>query len=67
MEYIRVIYNVETGEQTKVAFTPEEIAEHEANMEKQAELNAIQADPVEKLKQFLVTNPDVANLLNGAK
>lgn len=58
MEYTHVITDAVTGEVTIVPFTEEEILQYQAEAE-------VEKDPVEKLKEFLLANPDVANILNA--
>lgn len=60
-----VIYystNAKTGEVTETIhyLTDEEKAEYATLISQET----LAADPVEKLKQFLATNPDVAAILN---
>ena len=59
MEYTHVITDAVTGEVTIVPFTEEEILQY------QEETTLSEKDPVEKLKEFLLANPDVANILNA--
>lgn len=59
MEYTHVITNAVTGEVTVIPFTEEEVLAY------QAEAESSEKDPVEKLKEFLLANPDVANILNA--
>jgi hypothetical protein len=59
MEYTHVITDAITGEVTVVPFTEEEVLQHQANA------IIAEKDPVEKLKEFLLANPDVANILNA--
>lgn len=63
MSYIHVIFDAETGERTEVPFTEEEIAQR---LKEEAEIAAqieLQSNPLEKLKLFISSNPDVASLL----
>ena len=58
MEYTHVITDAVTGEVTIVPFTEEEILQYQSEA-------VVEKDPVEKLKEFLLANPDVANILNA--
>lgn len=58
MEYTHVITDAITGEVTIVPFTEEEILQYQSEV-------VVEKDPVEKLKEFLLANPDVANILNA--
>lgn len=58
MEYTHVITDAVTGEVTIVPFTEEEILQYQAEA-------VVEKDPIEKLKEFLLANPDVANILNA--
>jgi hypothetical protein len=57
MDYTHVITDAVTGEVTIIPFTQEEIDAYEA-----AQVEVV-VDPIEKLKNFLEQNPDVASLL----
>ena len=61
----RIEVNVQTGEQTVVPLTADEIAESEARTaaEIAAKSAEVTVDPVAKLRNFLSANPDVAALL----
>lgn len=59
MEYTHVITDAVTGEVTVIPFTEEEVLAY------QVEAAISEKDPVEKLKEFLLANPDVANILNA--
>lgn len=56
----RIEINCQTGEQTVVPLTEEEIAEIEAREPQPA---PVAVDPVEKLRAFLADNPDVQAIL----
>lgn len=63
----RIEVNCETGEQTLVDLTPEEIAAAQAQKaawdSEQAQIQQTAINPVDKLKAFLAANPDVAALM----
>jgi precorrin-6B methylase 2 len=63
----RIEVNVVTGEQIIVDLTPEEIeqalAQQAAWEAEQAQIQAQEVNPVDKLKAFLAANPDVAALM----
>jgi len=63
----RIEVNVMTGEQTVIDLTPEEIeqalAQQAAWEAEQAQIQAQEVNPVDKLKAFLAANPDVAALM----
>lgn len=63
----RIEVNCETGEQTIIDLTPEEIeqalAQKTAWDAEQAQIQAQAVNPTEKLKAFLAANPDVAALM----
>ena len=63
MDFFHVITDATTGETKHIPFTPEEAAEHLARAA--AEQAAATADPVDKLKEFLAANPDVAAILSS--
>lgn len=58
MEYTHVITDAITGEVTIIPFTQAEIEAYEAQQQ------TVEVSPVDKLKQFLAANPDVAEILN---
>ena len=58
MDYTHVITDAVTGEVTIIPFTQAEIEAYEA------EQQIVEVSPVDKLKQFLAANPDVAEILN---
>lgn len=58
----RIEVNVMTGEVTEHELTAEEIAALPAP---EPEPAPIQINPIDKLKQFLASNPDVATLLES--
>lgn len=60
MSRIHVIYDAETGERTEVPFT----AEEEAATGAQEAVAGAPPDPVEELRDFLTTHPEVAALLS---
>lgn len=56
----RIVINCQTGEQTMVPLTPEEVAEIEA---REPEPAPVAVDPVDKIRAFLAANPDVRAIL----
>lgn len=59
MEYTHVITDAITGEVTIIPFTQAEIEAYESQTEE-----VVTVSPIDKLKQFLAANPDVAQILN---
>jgi len=58
----RIEVNCQTGETKEIQLTAEEIAEIESRAP-DVQVESPQIDPVDKLKMFLSSNPDVAELL----
>lgn len=58
MEYTHVITDAITGEVTIIPFTQAEIEAYEAQQQ------TVAVSPIDKLKQFLIDNPDVAEIIN---
>lgn len=67
MARTRIVVDLTTGEQSEVAYTPEEEIEADAAyaLEQEAQLaTAQEKSPTEKLADFLNANPDVRALLD---
>ena len=59
MEYTHVITDAITGEVTIIPFTQAEIEAYEAQSQE-----VVAVSPIDKLKQFLIDNPDVAEIIS---
>lgn len=59
MEYTHVITDAITGEVTIIPFTQAEIEAYEAQAQE-----VVAVSPIDKLKQFLIDNPDVAEIIS---
>lgn len=59
MNYTHVITDAITGEVTIIPFTQAEIEAYEAQSQE-----VVAVSPIDKLKQFLIDNPDVAEIIS---